>query len=655
MKKSLRYLSFLNIVLFLSLVTISCVNNTSKVSLNLNNSDQIVSYFKQLSFILDSLKLDDKDLKSKVDKIIDKTDFKKMKKTDLELTIELFNKVKNQLESKSTSSFDKKDKLDILNQIKTRLALLKLSELVNIVDELINKLEEEKLKIEDRDLGFEDLKDIDNSTLKILESRHVSNQHSYPDYVNKFQTVSAEEIYKELYDRTFSIKFLVKLKNGDVLSNGTGTGWLLDYHKYENQNKYKLFIATNLHVLADFSNSLTEEQNKKFNYYDPSGNKVVGIGIGKADNVTDFSAKNNKTNSSYKVANYYLNSKEFETYAKSDLWTDDKYSDALSDSKLVFGAVDFMHKKTIKHHSSTLLKQATEYYEWKKNNLSEDEKIAWNDFFDRKDIPVMVDFGVFEVDIDLNKADYTLKKWVESAIRGLDSYLARIDKAEILPNQDKKISNYLLTTDYVSALFDQSDSKQNLNLYNAKDIYIAGYPKNQYWSFWMQNNPIERNSSTLSSGWRNPMVNKKTFAFANEIEEKVGGGLNFNIHDNYWHRVFATFYGYQYNVNFSSLYYGASGSLAYNEFGQMIGIYNNVKSNVEFGDLLQSATIAPFLQSDNIKANDNVIYAYNLIDGTDKTKYKYQKSSFRENLQKLYPNGFSDKSKSTKLFKNIFN
>ncbi|WFQ90371.1 MIP family Ig-specific serine endopeptidase [Mycoplasma feriruminatoris] len=653
MKKSLRYLSFLNIALFLSLVTISCVNNTSKVSLNWNNLDQIVSYFKQLSFILDSLKLDDKDLKSKVDKIIDKTDFKKMKKTDLELTIELFNKVKNQLESKSTSSFDKKDKLDILNQIKTHLALLKLSELVNIVDELINKLEEEKLKIEDRDLGFEDLKDIDNSTLKILESRHVSNQHSYPDYVNKFQTVSAEEIYKELYDRTFSIKFLVKLKNGDVLSNGTGTGWLLDYHKYENQNKYKLFIATNLHVLADFSNSLTEEQNKKFNYYDPSGNKVVGIGIGKADNVTDFSKKSNKTNLLNEVTSFYLNSKDFENYAKGDPWTIDKYSDALSDSKLVFGAVDFMKKNAVKKHQNTLQRDALSYYEYKKkNHLNEDEEIAWDDFFKNKYIPIMVDFGVFEVDIDLSKADSTLKSWIESAINGLDRYLARIAKTDNLPNQDKNISNYLQTTDYVSALFKKDNSENNL--YNAKDIYIAGYPKNSYRSVWMQNNPIERNSSTLSSGWRNP-TNDKTFAFANEIEEKVGRGLNFNIHDNYWHRVFATFYGYQYNVNFSSLYYGASGSLAYNEFGQMIGIYNNVKSNVEFGDLLQSATIAPFLQSNNIKVNDNVIYAYNLIDGTDKTKYKYQKSSFRENLQKLYPNGFSDKSKSTKLFKNIFN
>nr|WP_307923898.1 hypothetical protein [Mycoplasmopsis bovis] len=58
-------------------------------------------------------------------------------------------------------------------------------------------------------------------------------------------------MYKELYDRTFSLKYLTKLSNGEPLSNGSGTTWLLDYHKYTNQkDKYKLFFATNLHVLA---------------------------------------------------------------------------------------------------------------------------------------------------------------------------------------------------------------------------------------------------------------------------------------------------------------------------------------------------------------------------------------------------------------------
>nr|WP_307907781.1 hypothetical protein [Mycoplasmopsis bovis] len=44
-------------------------------------------------------------------------------------------------------------------------------------------------------------------------------------------------MYKELYDRTFSLKYLTKLSNGEPLSNGSGTTWLLDYHKYTNQKR----------------------------------------------------------------------------------------------------------------------------------------------------------------------------------------------------------------------------------------------------------------------------------------------------------------------------------------------------------------------------------------------------------------------------------
>nr|WP_307911334.1 hypothetical protein [Mycoplasmopsis bovis] len=150
------------------------------------------------------------------------------------------------------------------------------------------------------------------------------------------------------------------------------------------------------------------------------------------------------------------------------------------------------------------------------------------------------------------------------------------------------------TTDYVSASYDKSN--QN-NLWNAKDIYIAGYPSQGNNATWMQNNPTERNSDSITS-YKTGLKNKDTFAFATgSIEEKIGIPSNAKINDNYWNRVMASWYGYQYNINFSSLYYGASGSLAYNEFGQMIGIYNAVSARVDYGDLLQSGGIAPFLQS----------------------------------------------------------
>ncbi|TQF40187.1 MIP family Ig-specific serine endopeptidase [Mycoplasmopsis bovis] len=476
------------------------------------------------------------------------------------------------------------------------------------------------------------------------------DKHKYPEHHTKFKTVDSKTLYKELYDRTFSLKYLTKLSNGEPLSNGSGTTWLLDYHKYTNQkDKYKLFFATNLHVLARFSNSLEESVQKRLNYYDPTGDKVIAVALGKSANVTNFDQKTNKTTSNgYSPATYFTNSSEFINYEKLSNITSAKETSAISEPKLVFAAVDFMNDEAIKNIQSGLNESTEQYKNYKtKSGEIEHYKTAYDDFDSKKKVPITVDFAVFEVDVDLEKADETFKNWINDAIKGLDSYIDRLDKTNYLPNQDKNISKYMQTTDYVSASYDKSN--QN-NLWNAKDIYIAGYPSQGNNATWMQNNPTERNSDSITS-YKTGLKNKDTFAFATgSIEEKIGIPSNAKINDNYWNRVMASWYGYQYNINFSSLYYGASGSLAYNEFGQMIGIYNAVSARVDYGDLLQSGGIAPFLQSSDIKAIENTIYAYNLIDGSNKSIYKNQKNSFRENLKTLYPSGFSDGTKKTKLF-----
>ncbi|CRH25269.1 hypothetical protein JIY74_35330 [Vibrio harveyi] len=56
---------------------------------------------------------------------------------------------------------------------------------------------------------------------------------------------------------------------------------------------------------------------------------------------------------------------------------------------------------------------------------------------------------------------------------------------------------------------------------------------------------------------------------------------NLNPYTKVFHRVLGDYYGFTNNIKFSSLYFGASGSLVYNEFGQMIGIYSGVQVNGE--------------------------------------------------------------------------
>lgn len=489
-----------------------------------------------------------------------------------------------------------------------------------------------------------------------------AENHKYPEYVNKFKKVDSNILYKEIYDRTFSIKFGTKISNSSFISNDRGTGWLLDYHKFSNSvNKYKLFIATNLHVLANFSNSLDESLNKKLNYYDPADEKVVAIGLGKTknkpnnfDNIDNLNGPNIANQNNW-IAKYFTNSKELESYDHSERILDTKFSEAISQPKIVFAAFDFMKDEANANYQDNLKAKALERYEYLKNNDLLDEeyfKPAYENYFkEKKLIPMMVDMAIFEIDIDLEKADSTLKTWVEEAISALDSYLDRIKNTDILPNQDKNISKYMLTTDYVSAL---KKAQNKNNLFNLENIFIGGYPyENPTTSYWIKNNPSERWSKDIKSYNRSP-VNEKTFALPkNNWESKLEFGNNLSIFDKSWRRIMASWYGYHYNVNFSSLYYGASGSLAYNEFGQMIGIYDAVTSSVSSGDLLQYGGVAPFIQSHDLEAIDgSILYAYNLIDATDKEKYSKQKNSFRENLKILYPNGFEDGENTTKLFDN---
>ncbi len=138
---------------------------------------------------------------------------------------------------------------------------------------------------------------------------------------------------------------------------------------------------------------------------------------------------------------------------------------------------------------------------------------------------------------------------------------------------------YLQTVDYVSAFKTQ---KHPNNLTKAKDVYIAGYPVDGKVAWWMQNNPSERykmqdekQNQSMKFDFSKfdpskpfpilphnfPFRRKPTEGFSeNNVEEKIST-ITPTIFDSYWGRVLAAWYGFQYNVNFSSLYYGASWSL----------------------------------------------------------------------------------------------
>ncbi|MBU4690758.1 MIP family Ig-specific serine endopeptidase [Mycoplasma zalophi] len=538
-------------------------------------------------------------------------------------------------------------------------------------ENIVKDTKEENKKIETEDKKQEDNKNDQNFNPNFpsfspdfFNNLNKSN-HQYSHDVSAYQKLEAQDIYKEIYNRTFAIKFGVNLdenQDDSFLATSAGTSWLLDYHK-ENDNKYKLFFATNLHVAGLLSNTLDPKIAKNLNYEDERKYKANSISIGKTQTkISDFNAKENKypyeNNSDYTVK-WIANNEYFNILHKSDedATRTELIKEAISAPKLIFAGYDFIDRQYIDKFQDEAKQKAQEQLnrlqqeENASENLKDKSSSIWilKNTLDKKEyIPFYTDFAVFEIDVDFSKLEnQEYINWFKDAITSLDNYIKRNKEAKT-PNQDKAISSYTLTTDYVSAEKDASN-----NLTNSQNVYIGGYPAYEsHFSTWSQNNPIERNGEEKWNS-RAPK-NKDAFGLpARSYEEKVTNN-NFQPYTTVFGKTLADFYGFIHTINFSSLYYGASGSVVYNDFGQIIGIYSGVSSNVKYGDLSYSSSFTPLLLSQDYTLADNTIKAYNLIDGTNKDKYPAQIASYRQNLKKIYPQGFSDKKTNTAIFENGF-
>ncbi|WP_051590868.1 MIP family Ig-specific serine endopeptidase [Mycoplasmopsis felifaucium] len=498
--------------------------------------------------------------------------------------------------------------------------------------------------------------------IKKMQEQQIK-KHNYNMDVSKFTQVDRNTIYKELFDRTLAIKFGTDLdpnktnsSTSSFLASSAGTTWLLDYHKY-NENKYKLFFATNLHVASLLSNT---NEFESLNYKDPRGYKTIGISFGKADTFTGdtFEIKPNGTTTNHQTK-WIANQEEFKNASYSDngaFNTEVVAKTAISNPKLVFAGFDFIDRSYLNEFQEDLKKQVQDEF----NNLSQDDQNdkdskywIYNHYLKTKEfIPLYTDFAVFEVDVDLSLLNNNYAQWFKDAINGLNRYLTRLQNTPILPNQNKDESSYMQTVDYTSAY----NNNDNQNLQSSKYTYVLGYPgtSTSGMSVLDYNNPAERYDANITTYNQSPSNDKAFNLPIGRYNEKISFN-QLNPYTSVFGRVLGDHYGYVFQNNFSSLTYGSSGSLVYNEFGQMVGIHSLVDANASLGDLTRNAYFTPFLLSNDAHlSNNKVIKAYNLIDGTDKTKYPAQTHSYRENLKVLYSNGFDDNSFTTALFANGF-
>ncbi|QNM93335.1 DUF31 family protein [Mycoplasma sp. Pen4] len=507
----------------------------------------------------------------------------------------------------------------------------------------------------------------------------IKKNNSYASYASMYNdsVVNPNDLYSEIYDRTFSIIPANAYANDpQSLLAFQGTGWLLDYHKVDDNN-YKLFIATNMHIIGQYGNDSSDEKLNTLGYVNQNNTVASGFALGKAIKPTDFSPLPNNYNYvqpnargagvKYYANNQRLTSRDYRNGAITTM------TQAFSTPRVIFAGVDFMDDETYNQYKDNINEVWESYKQRQREEIERLKRLREteaaseietfiNTQYDK--IPFYTDFGVLEMDVNLANADDTLRGWILDAIHAVDKYVARMS------NRDAKLPNYTNSTNSMFPTLDmlskgkelsQNNPAYEFGLSNAKNVYVAGYPSQNNGSkrtVFMQNNPIERDQDIVTPFYNRrgtKVPNSQYFGYStNDVESRMDNG-NLSIYSSLWNRPFIDNYGFNYNIKFSSLFYGASGSVVYNEFGEIIGIYSLIRSNASFGDLLDVSGFTPLLQTADINVifdPSKKIYGYNLID---KTGFTHQTHSYRSNLSILYPNGFDGNgNRKTALFPNGF-
>ncbi|MGY5139476.1 MIP family Ig-specific serine endopeptidase [Mycoplasmopsis gallinarum] len=482
------------------------------------------------------------------------------------------------------------------------------------------------------------------SANQILNANQINDFYeSHPDLI-KFQNQNSNfnlnwqtnnQYLKTIYNRTLSFSYLFTNEENNK-SLTTGTMWLLDYAKLgtEKDKKYKLFFATNYHVVQDlvFADDypLYLQSSKLSQNHD-----IDTFVFGYKKNFND------------------LNSYEMQ-YAAFD-------KNAINKPKVFFAAVDFMNKSAL-----------TEEFQ---------------------NVKHYADFAVIEWDVDLDRLRNSPTYNAIPLFRGDAGKLADFIENTMLPSFNKSYETYTNNTnqwtmsnnqysyanlDYGSVnwvmnnLIGHKNNTNELNSINTiNEIYnINSYIQNFKDIYYYTNEPTK----VFFYGYPfNTEVPRHEFI--SNISKENYANLNWNNNHwediNSWHGI--TF-GKEKEINFDGIslknygiYYGtyqntevrggASGSLLINEQGLPIGLLFGNKGSKNFREnnklvTLNSALYILFSQNVVMKwpaaYNTNkykIVEKYNLIDGTDKNKYPHQIQSYRQRLIDVYGLKFG-----TKLF-----
>ncbi|MFV8471985.1 MIP family Ig-specific serine endopeptidase [Mycoplasma sp. 1458C] len=454
-------------------------------------------------------------------------------------------------------------------------------------------------------------------------------------------------IYDSIFKRTFKIVFNNQNDaNSNEYTYTLGTAWLLDYVNLGN-NKYRLYLGTNLHVANANIDKNDYSDNRQQNKID-NGFHTNSSFIGFDPNWSD--GKNQ----------YYM-------YQFMNNWD----SHALYIPKNFYIATNFISPDKVKGNVAAdfaVLEwyvDLNEFAKWSPRNFSQtvqfydpEASVAGNSGKVRKEYSTLINTGQLQAayvqhikdaiaQVDASKVAVEKRKmanfssnlpYISVDYMSAENILKEYNK--MYP--DNKINNYLKPESYKTAIY--LDNFINNKLGNNKidkepnNVFIAGYPakdgnKTEINGDWSKLN--ETGDNIYNYNLTDPVAE-----YSVEFNPKSTIDYNGILYDRYMLQFYSS------SVN--NLTGGSSGSIAVNQDNLPIGIkwgsiVNGETKYFNESGLVHSYrdVVVSFVNSfDKLfysaNKHSNTLYAYNLIDGTNKNNYPYQINSYRHELVKRY-------------------
>lgn len=454
---------------------------------------------------------------------------------------------------------------------------------------------------------------------------------SYPKVSKSlYPVLDSEKVYKIAHNLEFSINYANPTNNSKKpIRVESGTAWLFDYAKNPDKNFYKLFLATNFHVLSNYFNKESFRENKINNYYKKeflgTNKESLGFSIGRSPDSFNLPDKNQvKFFSNSKVLNDFLNKK---TANQST------YGPFFRNPQIIFAANNIFTVESLNKYAT--------YWEqifWENKNQFINQKFDPKNYF--------VDFAVLSLDINLDSdflqksENKLLKTWILDALNQLNDFKKNRENYyfyNLLPGK---------TMWEVKTFWNLEPKIEDKNFFYQKKSpvnYIAGYPLNYKSQPVSIDNIIDTDVEIKPPfEWvRNDFyIGQKNFKilqeedFESTISQPVFSTF---LEDNY------KFYGISRKINNNFLKSGSSGSLVFNNQGYPMGIYWG-KIDTLYSLFIPLVANNYFVSS---KFWKNMELSYNLIDNYENSSY--QVKSYRQALQEIFPDGIFRK-KNTFLF-----